>query len=137
MHGDYRDRHPRQAASLYPSISCRKEYTSRHPKCLPAVGGALELALREVHTKSKLPTMLCRDRMALGHIDPQPRKDEVPLHPSGHPDALPETGLHEHEVVEVHEQLDAIPLSEHHEFSHNLENTQGAVESPNVRQLYV
>jgi hypothetical protein len=74
----------------------------------------LELAFRKVHIESELSTLKCRDRMALGHIDPQPRADEVPLHPPGHPDALPKTWLHEHEVVEVWEQLDAIPPPEHH-----------------------
>ncbi len=114
MHEDHRTRQPRQAAGLYPSMSCRKEYSGRHLHCLPAVGWDLELALSEVHIESQLPKLMRWDRMALGHIDHKPRPDEVPLHPSGHPDALPETGLHEHEVVEVREQLDAIPPPEHH-----------------------
>ncbi len=92
---------------------------SRHFQFLPAVRWESELAFREVHIKSQGPTtMMCRDRRALGHIDPQPRVDEVPLHPPGHPDALLETGLHKHEIVEVWEQLDAIPPPEHDQFSH-------------------
>ena len=103
----------------------------------PSVRGDLKLTFREVHIESHLPTLLCRDRITLGHIDPQPRADEVPLHPPGHPDALLETGLHKHEVVEVREQLDAVPPPEHQEFSHNLAKTQEVVERSNGRQLYV
>jgi hypothetical protein len=35
------------------------------------------------------------------------------LRPPSHPDALPETDLHEHEVVDVWEQLDAAPPLKH------------------------
>jgi hypothetical protein len=58
--------------------------------------------------------------MALSHIDPKPRPDEVSLHPPGHPHALPKTSLHEHEVVEVGKQLDAVSFEKHNKVSLNV-----------------
>ena len=75
-------------------------------ECLPFVRGDLELAFGEVHIETQLASLLSQDRMALRRIDPQPRPDEVSLHPPGHPDVLSESDLHEHEVVEVGKQLE-------------------------------
>ena len=79
----------------------------------------LELAFREVHIEAQLPVLMRRDRMALGLIDPHPHPDEVSLHPPGHPGTLPKSALHKDEVIQVWEQLDAIPSPEHRQFSHN------------------
>jgi hypothetical protein len=78
----------------------------------------LELAFREVHIEAQLMALLRRDRMVLGLIDPQPRPYEVSIHPPGHPGTLPKSALHKHEVIQVWEQLDAIPPPEHRQFSH-------------------
>jgi hypothetical protein len=49
----------------------------------------LKLAFREVHIKAWLPPLLPGITWHLRSIDPQPRPDEVSLHPPGYPETLP------------------------------------------------
>ena len=43
---------PCQKDNLFVALSCGKERSGRHLKCLLAIGGDLKLALRKVHIES-------------------------------------------------------------------------------------
>jgi len=73
--------------------------------------------------------------MALGHIDLQPRQDEVPLHLARQPDALPKTLNREYKVIKVGKQSNIFPPPFHDQFAHDLRENPRGCGKPKREQL--
>ena len=82
VHGEHRPSQARQFVGMDLTLPIGQDRLHRHIECLPSFGWDLEFARGEVHLEAKLPLLLRWDPTALGHVDPQPRPNEIPFHPT-------------------------------------------------------